>query len=427
MRRSLLSSLIFWSTIVFFAMLFVCLHTSQVVALDLRPTLSPWSEDGTNIYQRVARNVCIGVGPTATDALSLCTAPVASATRALLNLSNTALSGGSANGTYLGANPAACAGSFWDFQLANAARSTLTCAGALSVLSSPALGIMAGTSLATTAGIRTQGGAYDLGAGGSTTEGHIEAQGDVAGSTGDNVGQLLAGGFTNRNLRVIVGMDTTNSVGFISATNRATGNLNLILQPAGDNVKIAGTATRATTAGTNHLSIFDGTAPVGTLANGITLYSTAGELRAMDAGGTATLLSPHPNAFLGTLPVEGRPHPWAYASENSYLGTTIVVDMAGMVAAVEQLSGKRFVTLSSLPTQGDWDTDQTTIEREETTRRAQALGRLVQLEEQISRTADSRTREDLLQQKARLTIPPLYQKRGPPKWLRDRGVQSALP
>lgn len=59
------------------------------------------------------------------------------------------------------------------------------------------------------------------------------------------------------------------------------------------NVKIAGSATRGTTEGTNHLDIFDGTAPVGTLANGISLYSTSGELRVMDAGGTATLLSPH--------------------------------------------------------------------------------------------------------------------------------------
>jgi hypothetical protein len=59
------------------------------------------------------------------------------------------------------------------------------------------------------------------------------------------------------------------------------------------NVKIAGTAGRGTTEGTNHLDIFDGTAPVGTLTNGISLYSTAGELRCMDALGNPTLLSPH--------------------------------------------------------------------------------------------------------------------------------------
>ena len=81
-----------WHKSIFFALLCVYLHALPIVALDLRPVISPWSEDGTNIYQRVQRNVCIGTGPTATDALSLCTAPVASTTRTLLNLSNTPLS-----------------------------------------------------------------------------------------------------------------------------------------------------------------------------------------------------------------------------------------------------------------------------------------------------------------------------------------------
>jgi hypothetical protein len=106
---------------------------SATNALDLRPTISPWLEDGTNIFQRVARNVCIGIGPTATDALSLCTAPVASATRALVNLSNTALSGASASGTYVGANPAACAGDFFNLQVASVAKGIFSCAGQLTL------------------------------------------------------------------------------------------------------------------------------------------------------------------------------------------------------------------------------------------------------------------------------------------------------
>lgn len=57
--------------------------------------------------------------------------------------------------------------------------------------------------------------------------------------------------------------------------------------------KIAGTALRATTEGTNHLDIFNGTAPVGTLANGASLYCDAGEMWVMDAGGTPTQISPH--------------------------------------------------------------------------------------------------------------------------------------
>lgn len=59
------------------------------------------------------------------------------------------------------------------------------------------------------------------------------------------------------------------------------------------NFKLGGTASRATTEGTRKISIYDGTAPVGTLANGCDIYSTAGECRIMDAGGTATLQTQH--------------------------------------------------------------------------------------------------------------------------------------
>jgi hypothetical protein len=65
------------------------------------------------------------------------------------------------------------------------------------------------------------------------------------------------------------------------------------IELAESNFKIGGTADRATTAGTNQLVLFDGTAPVGTLSNGISLYSASGECRVMDAAGNSTLLSPH--------------------------------------------------------------------------------------------------------------------------------------
>ena len=142
-----------WHRSLFFALLCVYLHALPIVALDLRPTLSPWLEDGTNISMRVQRNMCVGTAAPV-DALSLCTAPVASATRVLLNLSNTALSGGSAAGTYISANPLACTGNFWDLQLADAARSKLSCAGALTVVSSTNnLSIFAATTSAQLAGV----------------------------------------------------------------------------------------------------------------------------------------------------------------------------------------------------------------------------------------------------------------------------------
>ena len=51
------------------------------------------------------------------------------------------------------------------------------------------------------------------------------------------------------------------------------------------NVLIGGTAARGTTAGASHLSIFNGTAPAGTLSNGISLYSASGDFNFMDATG----------------------------------------------------------------------------------------------------------------------------------------------
>lgn len=99
-------------------------------------------------------------------------------------------------------------------------------------------------------------------------------------------------------------------------------------------IKIAGTAVRATTEGTNHLDIFDGTAPVGTLANGISLYSTSGELRVMDSAGNPTLLSPH-----------DKDNNWIF---DSYVGKgkdrkRIVVDMQKMMYFLNEHFGLDFI------------------------------------------------------------------------------------
>lgn len=57
-------------------------------------------------------------------------------------------------------------------------------------------------------------------------------------------------------------------------------------------VQVGGSASRATTDGAKRIDLFDGTAPVGTLTNGVSLYSSGGKLFAMDAAGTATQLTP---------------------------------------------------------------------------------------------------------------------------------------
>ena len=83
------------------------------------------------------------------------------------------------------------------------------------------------------------------------------------------------------------------------------------------NVKVGGTADRATTAGTNQVVIFNGTAPAGTLTNGASLYVTAGEMRVMDAAGNATLISPHDS---GT-------NEWIYDSVHTPTGKRLRIDV----------------------------------------------------------------------------------------------------
>ncbi len=113
----------------------------------------------------------------------------------------------------------------------------------------------------------------------------------------------------------------------------STGGIERIRLDSVGNLKLAGTATRATTEGTNHLDIFDGTAPVGTLANGISLYSTSGELRVMDAAGNATLLSPHENTN----------NYWVFDSTNSETGKTLLIDTELMLKDLNNIFGFDYV------------------------------------------------------------------------------------
>ena len=95
------------------------------------------------------------------------------------------------------------------------------------------------------------------------------------------------------------------------------------------NVKIGGTANRATTEGTNQLVIFNGTAPVGTLANGVSFYSAAGEARVMDAAGNSTLLSPHDQAT----------NEWIFHSKHTPTGKVLRIDVEKMLRFINDHFG----------------------------------------------------------------------------------------
>lgn len=100
------------------------------------------------------------------------------------------------------------------------------------------------------------------------------------------------------------------------------------------NFKLGGTATRAGTAGTAHLDIFNGTNPSGTLTNGVSLYSNAGELTAMDAAGNATPLSSHDDETnLITL-----------QSKNTVTGKVVRIELEELLRALDAHLGGGYIT-----------------------------------------------------------------------------------
>lgn len=73
---------------------------------------------------------------TSSSALSFGAAPKANATSAMINLSDTALSSGNSNGTYIGGNPAAFTGDFLKFQVANTSVLKVDSSGAMTMAGS---------------------------------------------------------------------------------------------------------------------------------------------------------------------------------------------------------------------------------------------------------------------------------------------------
>ena len=96
-----------------------------------------------------------------------------------------------------------------------------------------------------------------------------------------------------------------------------------------NNLKVGGSAARATTAGTNQVVIYNGTAPVGTLANGCSFFSTAGEMRVMDAAGNWTQISPH----------DRKTNEWIYNSVHTPSGKGLKINVEKLLRFVNDHFG----------------------------------------------------------------------------------------
>lgn len=179
------------------------------------------------------------------------------------------------------------------------------------------------------------------------------------------------------------------------------------------------------------LAIANGTAPGSSPANMTQLYSedvsASSELKVRDEAGNITTLSPHSADELDKLP-DDDDHviPWIYKSENPYIGKKVVVDMEKVVKVLERLSGKTLATITDIPTI-DWDTNQETTRIARENERTMAQNQLNELDALIATERDPAKKLSLETDKSLIQVPDSYTKKPPPKWMKDRGVNTIIP
>ena len=110
---------------------------------------------------------------------------------------------------------------------------------------------------------------------------------------------------------------------------------------ASSNLLLNGTTAGASSVGT--FAIFNGTAPTGSVTNGVILYaedvSSSSELKVRDEAGNVTTLSPHNFELIPEGPSEDMA--WSYYSERD--GKRINVDMLKAIRLLEKISGEKLV------------------------------------------------------------------------------------
>jgi len=151
---------------------------------------------------------------------------------------------------------------------------------------------------------------------------------DGANFSGSDYGYMYKAG--NSGILEIGNASSAAMVFSIASTERARITSGGLFQvSSGGSVQVGGTAARATTAGTNRLDIFNGTAPVGTLTNGISIYSSSGEAYVMDAAGNATLFSPH----------DAETNEWIFKSKHTPSGKVLRIDVERLLRFVNDHFG----------------------------------------------------------------------------------------
>ena len=227
--------------------------------------LGGYTSYGTGPAMEFITDGTVGIGTRAPrTALAIGTAVAASAIEALFNLSNTALSGGSTSGTYIGANPASFSGSFFDFQVNGVRAAKLSSGGALTLAggqtvdiltpdasTATALLVKPGTSTASNgtgpAATLKAGDANSTTCGTACTGGVLTLQGGSAtGASGTtrNGGNLVLEPGTGATANGAINIGSTNA-GAINIGAATTAKTIAIGSTAGDTIQIGSAATTA--------------------------------------------------------------------------------------------------------------------------------------------------------------------------------------
>jgi len=166
---------------------------------------------------------------------------------------------------------------------------------------------------------------------------------DTAGNRG-GLGVLSTSGVTIGGLaaEIVTAGAYPNAFGRVDlfVQNGASTTTALTADAAG-NILIGGTTAGTSSASTLHL--FNGTAPTGSVTNGVILYSedvsSSAELKVRDEAGNVTTLSPHNFSLIPEGPSEDMA--WAYYSEKD--GKRINIDMLKAIRMLEKLTGEKLV------------------------------------------------------------------------------------
>jgi hypothetical protein len=205
-----------------------------------------------------------------------------------------------------------------------------------------------------------------------------------------------------------------------------------VLIDTNGNIGIGATTFGTSAAGV--LAIKNNTAPSSSPADMIQLYAedvaASSELKVRDEAGNVTTLSPH--NFSLFQPDKSYVFPWSYYSRNGYIGKEINVDMCGVVKAIEELSGKKFMYIRDIP-KSDWAANQEELRKVQDAKIKEAQNKVAALTSRIDelteviktlvgddKKAAKTELEEVSKTKEEIVIPTEYVTKPIPQWIADR-------